>query len=76
MLSLPGVGTVKVLVGAVLASALLIGPFAPPASASGPTTNCQLTAESNPSTVGQPATFRFFAAARVPEPVPSTTPST
>ncbi len=70
MRRLPGRGTVKLLVGAVLASALLLGPFSTPASASGPTTNCQLTAESNPSTVGQPATFRFFAAARIPEDVP------
>ena len=70
MRSLPGAGTVKVLVVAVLASALLLGPFSTPASASGPTTNCQLTAESNPSTVGQPATFRFFAAARLPENFP------
>jgi hypothetical protein len=62
--------SVPVLVGAMLSSALLLGPFAPPASASGPTTNCQLTAESNPSTVGQPATFRFFAAARLPEDLP------
>ena len=70
MLRLPSFGTVKVLVGAVLASALLMGPFAPPASAAGPTTNCLLTAESNPSTIGQPATFRFFAAARLLENVP------
>ena len=70
MVRLPSVGSVKVLVGAVLASALLLGPFAPPASASGPTTNCQLTALSNPSTIGQPATFRFFAAARFPENLP------
>lgn len=64
------VGSIKVLVGALLGGALLLGPFATPASASGPTTNCQLTALSNPSTVGQPATFRFFAAARAPEDVP------
>ncbi len=61
---------VKVLVGMLLTSALLVGPFAPPASAAGPTTNCLLTAKSNPSTVGQPATFEFFAAARLAENLP------
>ena len=63
-------GYVQVLVAALVSSALLVGPFAPPAAASGPTTNCQLTALNNPSTVGQPATFRFFAAARIPENLP------
>jgi hypothetical protein len=53
-----------------LLGVLLLGPLSPPASASGPTTNCQLTAENNPSTVGQPATFRFFAAARLVEDLP------
>ena len=70
MRSFQGAGTVKVLVVAVLASALLFSPFSTPASASGPTTNCQLTALNNPSTVGQPATFLFFAAARIPENFP------
>jgi hypothetical protein len=64
------VGSVKVLVAALVSSALLVGPLAPPAAASGPTTNCQLTALNNPSTIGQPATFRFFAAARIPEDLP------
>ena len=64
------VGYVNVLVGALVSSALFFGPFASPAAASGPTTNCQLTALNNPSTVGQPATFRFFAAARIPEDLP------
>ena len=70
MRSLPGAGTVKVLVVAVLVSALLLSPLSTPALASGPTTNCQLTALTNPSTVGQPATFRFFAAARLVENFP------
>ncbi len=70
MPSLPGVGTVKVLFGAVLASVLFVGPFSTPASASGPTTTCQLRAVSNPSTVGQPARFRFFAAATLVENFP------
>jgi hypothetical protein len=55
------VGYVKVLVGALVSSALFFGPFASPAAASGPTTNCQLTALNNPSTVGQPATFRLLS---------------
>lgn len=59
-----------VVLGTLLGSALLLGPFAPSASASGPTTDCSLQAQTNPSTVGQPATFRFFAAARAPEDVP------
>ena len=64
------VSYVTALVGVLVSSALLVGPLAPPASASGPTTNCLLTAKSNPSTVGQPATFEFFAAARTLENFP------
>jgi hypothetical protein len=37
------------------------------ASASEITTACTLQAKSNPTTVGQPATFRFFAAAALPD---------
>jgi hypothetical protein len=64
------VGYVKMLVAALVSSALLVGPLAPSAAASGPTTNCQLRALNNPSTVGQPATFQFFAAATILENFP------
>lgn len=70
MSGLPGTGTVKLLVAALVGAVLLIGPFAPSASASGPTTDCSLQARSTPTTAGQPAQFRFFAAARAPEDVP------
>lgn len=70
MLRLPRAGTIKLLVGTLLGGVLLLGPFSPPASASGPTSECQLMAQTNPSTLGQEATFRFFAAARFPEDVP------
>ena len=70
MAELPRRATLRVLVGILISSALLLGPLSSPASASGPTTECQLTAQSTPTTVGQNATFRFFAAARMPEDVP------
>jgi len=70
MVGLRRVGFVRLLLAALFGGALLLGPLAPTASASGPTTDCSLTAKSNPSTVGQPATFRFFAAARAPEDLP------
>ena len=59
-------GFVSLLVGALVAGALLLGPLAPPAAAGTVTTECTLMAKSSPSTVGGPATFRFFAAARFP----------
>lgn len=63
-------GFALLLVGALVAGALLLGPLSPPAAASGPTTTCTLQARSNPSTLGQPATFRFFAAAQTVEDLP------
>jgi hypothetical protein len=45
---------------------LSLGALVPPASASTITTACTLQARSNPSTFGEPATFRFFAAAALP----------
>ncbi|MCW2777131.1 MAG: Ig-like domain repeat protein [Frankiales bacterium] len=63
-------GSGTLLLAALVSSLLLLGPFAAPVAASGPTTNCQLTALNDPVTVGHPATFRFFAAARVPEDLP------
>lgn len=70
MPGLPRVGFVKLLAGALFGGALLLGPLSPPASASGPTTHCQLTAQNSPTTLGQQANFRFFAAARAPEDLP------
>src|SRR4051812_45851835 len=51
-------------------SAMLVGAFAAPASAGTVTTECTLQAKNNPSTVGESASFRFFAAARSPEDTP------
>ena len=70
MRGLPGSCTIKLLVASLFGGALLLGPLSPPASASGPTTHCALQAQSTPTTVGQNATFRFFAAARAPEDLP------
>src|SRR3954452_17409033 len=70
MVGLPRVRFATLVVGALVGGTLLLGPLSPPASASGPTTNCQLTALNNPSTVGEDATFHFFAAARTLEDVP------
>lgn len=61
---------IRILLALLLGGALVTGPLSPPASASGPTTDCTLQAKTNPSTYGEPATFRFFAAARLPEDVP------
>ena len=62
--------SIKVLLAALFSGALLLGPWAPPASAGATTTECTLQARSTPTTVGQPATFRFFAAARFPTETP------
>lgn len=55
---------------ALVTGTLLLGPLSPPASAGTTTTECTLQARSTPSIVGQSATFRFFAAARLPDEVP------
>ncbi len=70
MVGLSRVGVVKFVVGALAGGALLLGPLSPPASAGTITTECTLQAKSTPSTLGQPASFRFFAAARFPAEVP------
>ncbi len=70
MRGLPGSGTIKLLVATLFGGVLLLGPFSTPASAGTITTECTLQAKSTPSTLGQPATFRFFAAARLPAEVP------
>src|SRR4051794_30840173 len=70
MVGLPRVRFTTLVAGALVTGTLLLAPLSPPASASGPTTNCQLTALNNPSTVGEDATFRFFAAARGIEDAP------
>jgi len=62
--------TLKVLVVTLVSGALFLGPLSPPASAGTTTTECTLQAKSSPSILGQPATFRFFAAARFPDEVP------
>jgi hypothetical protein len=66
MVGLPRNGSATLLAGALVGGALLLGPLSPPAAAGTITTACTLQARSNPSTLGQPATFRFFAAASLP----------
>lgn len=61
---------VRFLAGILAGSALALGAFAAPASAGTITTECTLQAQNSPTTVGQSATFRFFAAARLPEEIP------
>ncbi len=58
---------VRVVAGILATSALALGAFAAPASAGFITTECSLFATNSPTTVGQSATFTFFAAARSPE---------
>ena len=60
----------RLLMGLLLSSAILLGALATPASAGTITTECRVTAQSSPTTLGQPASFRFFAAARLPSEVP------
>jgi predicted outer membrane repeat protein len=50
----------------VLSVGLALSALVPTASASQFTTSCTLQARSNPTTVGEQATFRFFAAAAAP----------
>ena len=62
----PRTAVVRRVAGMLVACAVACGSFAASASASLQTTECRLTAQNSPTTVGQPATFRFFAAARFP----------
>ncbi|MDQ1710798.1 MAG: large repetitive protein [Frankiaceae bacterium] len=56
----------KVLAALLLSIGLALSALAPSASGSQITTACTLQARSNPTTVGESATFRFFAAAALP----------
>src|SRR4051794_2185452 len=47
--------------GVVVAAVALFAAFAAPASATGPTTSCNLSSNNNPSNAGESVTFRFFA---------------
>jgi hypothetical protein len=62
--------TLRVLIGTLLCLTLLLGAHAATASAAAVTTECTLQAKNSPTTVGQDAEFRFFAAARFPEELP------
>ncbi len=71
MIARPRAGFVKIVVGALVGGALMLGPLSPPASAAALTTSCSLQARSNPSTLGGDAQFRFFAAAAPTPPSPT-----